>query len=235
VSALQAERFGSTALSTSPVGLVIEQDRACPHCGTAEMVIGSSANMHAARLTCCGCGRHCSWLSGQTHQFVSEIITHFGRPTEPTKVRHNEFVPAHEYSAVAIATPTERLKPMHIDQLYPSKFLRCADLNGQPLRVTIAGIKREDLGGESKVVLSFANGEKSLILNKTNARTIAKTLGDETRAWAGKDIVLVPAQVDFKGDIVDAIRVRGARQQKPQAASPDDEAPLDDDLSDFVP
>jgi hypothetical protein len=97
----------------------------------------------------------------------------------------------------------------------------------------IAGIKREDVGGEQKVVLSFANGEKSLILNKTNARAIAKTLGDETRAWAGKDIVLVPTQVDFRGDLVDAIRVRSARQQKPQAPTPDE--PFDDDLSDFVP
>jgi hypothetical protein len=138
VSALQAEMFGSTALSTSPVGLVIEQGRACPQCGTVEMVIGSSANTHAARLTCCGCGPHCGWLSRQTHRFVSEIVTHFGRPTEPIKVRHNEFVPAHEYSAAATATATstERKKHMHIDQLYPSKFMRCADLNGRPMHVT---------------------------------------------------------------------------------------------------
>jgi hypothetical protein len=171
--------------------------------------------------------------------FISTISTRSAAPTEPIKIRHNEFVPAHEYSAVATAaattsTPTERKKPMLIDELYPSKFLRCADLGGRPMRVTIAGIKREDVGGEPKVVLSFANGERSLILNKTNARTIAKTLGDETRAWAGKDIVLVPAQIDFKGDIVDAIRVRSAPQQKPQAP-PDDEPPFDDDLSDFVP
>jgi len=152
-------------------------------------------------------------------------------------VRQNEFVPAHEYSAAATATAisTKGKKHMHIDQLYPSKFMRCADLNGRPMHVTIAGIKREDVGGEQKVVLSFANGEKSLILNKTNARAIAKTLGDETRAWAGKDIVLVPTQVDFRGDLVDAIRVRSARQQKPQAPTPDEEPPFDDDLSDFVP
>ena len=37
---------------------------------------------------------------------------------------------------------------MHIDQLYPSRFLRCADLNGQPMRVTVEGLKREDIGGE---------------------------------------------------------------------------------------
>ena len=32
---------------------------------------------------------------------------------------------------------------MHIDSLYPSRFLRCADLNGQPLRVTIESLKRK--------------------------------------------------------------------------------------------
>jgi hypothetical protein len=120
---------------------------------------------------------------------------------------------------------------MHIDQLYPSKFLRAADLNGKPLRVTIAGLKREDIGGEQKVVLSFTD-EKSLILNKTNARAIAKALGDETRGWAGKDIVLMPASVDFRGDMVDAIRVRAAAPRPQQQQVPNsDEPPFDDDLS----
>jgi hypothetical protein len=126
VNASQIKMFDATTPSTSPLGLVIVQDRACPHCGTAEMVIGSSANMHHARLICCGCNQHCGWLPGQAYRFVSKILDHFGRPTEPIKVRHNEFVPANEYSAVATATPTERKKPMHLDQLYPSKFLRCA-------------------------------------------------------------------------------------------------------------
>ena len=36
---------------------------------------------------------------------------------------------------------------MHIDKLYPSKFLRCADLNGQPMRVVIKGVSREDVNG----------------------------------------------------------------------------------------
>jgi hypothetical protein len=124
---------------------------------------------------------------------------------------------------------------MLIDQLYPSRFLKCSDLNGKPLRVTIAGLKREDVGGEQKVVLSFVNGTKQLILNKTNARAIAKALGDETRGWAGKDIVLVPAQVDFRGDMVDAIRVRAAPPRPQQQQAPNnDEPPFDDDLSDVA-
>lgn len=112
---------------------------------------------------------------------------------------------------------------MHIDQLYPSRFLRCADLNGQPMRVTVEGLKREDIGGELKVVLTFTNGGKAMVLNKTNAKAVAKALGNETSAWRGKAIVLVPAQVDFKGDIVDAIRVRPASpQEEPPPDSPDD-------------
>ena len=116
---------------------------------------------------------------------------------------------------------------MHIDQLYPSRFLRCSDLNGQSMRVVIKSISREDVGGEQKIVLSFANGAKALILNKTNARAIAKALGcDDTKDWRGKSITLVPAVTDFKGDTVDCIRVRvRPASQKPQA---EEEPPYDD-------
>jgi hypothetical protein len=119
---------------------------------------------------------------------------------------------------------------MHIDQMFPSKFLRCADLDGKPMRVTIQSLKREDVGGEQKIIMSFANGTKQLILNKTNARSIAKALGDETKGWLGKDIVLVPAVVDFKGDTVDAIRVKSAPVRSSQAAPTEEEPPFDDDI-----
>jgi hypothetical protein len=122
---------------------------------------------------------------------------------------------------------------VNIDQLYPSRFLRCADLNGRPMRVTIAGIAREDVGGEPKVIMSFADGTKQLILNKTNARSIGKILGSETRAWTGRDIMLVPAQVDFKGDIVDGIRVKPATAQKSAPPAADDEPPFDDDTQEI--
>jgi hypothetical protein len=44
-----------------------------------------------------------------------------------------------------------------------------------------------------------------------------------------------PRRVDFRGDIVDAIRVRAATSQPQQQQAPNsDEPPFDDDLSDFV-
>ena len=128
---------------------------------------------------------------------------------------------------------------MHIDQLYPSRFLRCADLGGKPMRVTIANIKREDIGGESKVVMSFTDGTKQLILNKTNARSVARIFGDETRGWSNKNIMLVPARVDFKGDEVDAIRIKPAASPRPVSKNEpppsfDDEPPaFEDDLEDL--
>jgi hypothetical protein len=221
----QLDMFGTTTSPTSILGLTVEMPDVCNACGGRLAVIRSSCRPHFGRYTCAG-----RWISAATYRYLTTVVGTFGRPSKPIRITSNSCTST-DKPADATATPTERKKHMHIDALYPSRFLRCADLNGRPMRVTIAGIKREDLGGESKVVLSFANGEKSLILNKTNARTIAKTLGDETRAWAGKDIVLVPKQVDFKGDLVDAIRVRAAR---PQQAQTSEEPPFDDDLSDFA-
>ena len=120
---------------------------------------------------------------------------------------------------------------MDVEQLFPSKFFRCVDLNGKPRRVTVIAIKREDVGGEQKVLITFADESKMLICNKTNARSISKALGStETRNWIGKDIILVPTEVDFRGEMVDAIRVRPApSQSRPQQVGDalDDNRPPD--------
>jgi hypothetical protein len=118
---------------------------------------------------------------------------------------------------------------MNIDQLFPSKFFRCVDLNGKPRRVAISAIKRDDVGGEQKVVISFVDETKMLICNKTNANTISKALGNETKNWIGRDIVLIPTEVDFRGEMVDAIRVRPAPPQSPpqqMTEALDDNLPL---------
>ncbi len=115
---------------------------------------------------------------------------------------------------------------MDFNELYPSKFLKACDLTG-PMPVKIASVTREAINGEQKVVMAFATGEKSLILNKTNGRAVSKLYGSDTKGWIGKEITLVATQVDFKGDLVDAIRIRTAPQKvaaRPTAA----EEPFDD-------
>ena len=68
--------------------------------------------------------------------------------------------------------------------------------------------------GETKAVACFREDTKPLILNKTNWNTIVKLHGDESDNWSGCEIELYPTLVSFKGDEVEAIRIRA-----PQAAS----------------
>lgn len=102
------------------------------------------------------------------------------------------------------------------------KHLKTADLNGKPAVVNIAGVAMEMVGqgrdAEEKAVLSFANREKTLVLNSSNSNTIGEAFGWETDGWKGRQVELYPTTTDFAGKIVDCIRIR-----VPAAAAPADE------------
>jgi hypothetical protein len=74
---------------------------------------------------------------------------------------------------------------MKISDIFPSKYLKAEDLEGANVTVTIEQVNREEVGPkkESKLVISFANTLKKMVLNKTNAATIAKLYGEETDEW----------------------------------------------------
>jgi hypothetical protein len=98
---------------------------------------------------------------------------------------------------------------MKIGDAFPSKFLKASDLQDRPVTVTMEHVGLEDVGdSDRKPVLYFKGRSKGLVLNKTNSRTIAGAYGDDTDAWQGKPLTLFPAMVDFRGDTVEAIRVR---------------------------
>jgi len=90
--------------------------------------------------------------------------------------------------------------------------------------VTIESVIVENVAGpqspeEKKPVLYFVGKEKGLVMNKTNANTVSAVYGDETDDWIGKTIKLYVAKVQFKADMVDAIRINVSRDAgRPQAA-----------------
>ena len=100
---------------------------------------------------------------------------------------------------------------MKIGQAYPSDFLKADDLGGKEVTVTIASCEFESIGQghdkEQKLILSFVGKSKRMVLNKTNARTVAKLYGDETDMWPGKRIAIAAKEVEFQGDQVWALRV----------------------------
>jgi len=94
-----------------------------------------------------------------------------------------------------------------VDEMFPSRFLRAADLPRKGMTLTIDALEQEDLNGENKWIMFFVEEEKGLMLNKTNATAIADELGGKTVEWSGHKVHLRKEKVDFQGRRVDAIRL----------------------------
>ncbi len=119
---------------------------------------------------------------------------------------------------------------MHVRLLFPNKYLGAPDLRGKDVTLTIHALASESLrtdsGDEQKWILHFAemlkrpeNERKRLVLNKTNAQQIAKTLGEsDTERWIGKRITLFATTCQAFGSTVDCIRVRPQAPRQPQEA-----------------
>jgi hypothetical protein len=117
---------------------------------------------------------------------------------------------------------------MKLGEMFPSKSLKADDFKDNPQVLTMADVEIVTFDdGTKKPALSFQEHEKRLLLNRTNSNIIAESYGDDTDAWRGKRIQLYAARVEFKGDIVDAIRVQGPKQNAapPPPSGFDDEPP----------
>lgn len=115
---------------------------------------------------------------------------------------------------------------MKRSDLFPSKYLSAADLDGREPVVTIEKVVMETLGDERKPVAYFKGKEKGLVLNKTNFSTIEDISGEEdTDNWAGTSVKLITVKVEFQGKRVPAIRIEEPTREKrrePVEAPPDD-------------
>lgn len=102
----------------------------------------------------------------------------------------------------------------NVDDIYPSKWMRAADLRGSSHQVAIQDVDTGTIGEKQQLILELRGGWKPLGLNKTNAQAIADVFGSDTDDWIGQEVVLFPTRVDFQGKMVDAIRVDARATQK---------------------
>jgi hypothetical protein len=105
---------------------------------------------------------------------------------------------------------------MRISDQFPSDYLRATDLNGKEVTYTMRSVAVEQIGAdrEDKPVLYFEGQQKGMILNKTNAASIAHLYGDDTDDWDGEAITLFSAIVSFQGQNVPAIRLKAPSRKK---------------------
>jgi hypothetical protein len=127
------------------------------------------------------------------------------------------------------------------DEVFPSKYLKAADLKGKPRIVKIESARYEPLKGldgkeNQKIVLCFENVPKSLPLNVTNFDAVCDATGfPDTEDWPGQQIELYPTKTTMGGKTVDCIRIRPPSRSRPAAAPPSPPPPPVGEMNDEIP
>ena len=111
-----------------------------------------------------------------------------------------------------------------VSELFPSRFLKAADLKGRTVKAKIKKVEVEEIGQDrdEKPVVYFEGVERGLVMNKTNAFAIAEIHGDPTGGWTGKEVELFSMMVPYQGQSVAAIRVRAVAEPAPVAPAATD-------------
>lgn len=84
---------------------------------------------------------------------------------------------------------------------------------GTDLVVTVEKVIREQVTGadgkKEECTVAYLRGQKPMILNTTNQKTMSKLFGSPyIEDWAGKSMTLYVARVKSFGDMVEALRIR---------------------------
>lgn len=108
----------------------------------------------------------------------------------------------------------------HFALVYPSKYIKAADLGGQDVTVTILRVRRETIemeGGkkDQKAVFYLADSrgrplEKTWVAGKTVLKQVGAALGTPTIGeWKGQRVTMYPTTCKGKGgETLECIRVR---------------------------
>lgn len=82
----------------------------------------------------------------------------------------------------------------------------------EDLTVTIDYVQREPVTGtggkKEECTVAHLVGQKPLILNATNSKSIHKLYGPYIEEWAGKQITLFASTTRLAGDTVECLRIR---------------------------
>jgi hypothetical protein len=93
--------------------------------------------------------------------------------------------------------------------------------DGKDLTVTITEVKREMVTGtggkKEECTVAYLKGQKPMILNRTNCRTIQSIYKTPfVENWAGKQVTLFVSSTKLKGEDVECLRIRPVAPAKPE-------------------
>lgn len=94
------------------------------------------------------------------------------------------------------------------NDVFPSKYISSADIEGRELALTIKDILMEEMvEGERKAVIYFDKGKKGMVVNVTNWNVLEAAYGPDTDDWIEKPVILCVEQTTFKGKPTKGLRV----------------------------
>jgi hypothetical protein len=124
------------------------------------------------------------------------------------------------------------------DDIFPPKYLKASDLNGQPLtlvikRAPVEALTSPDGKQERKTVLYFDGVPKKLPLNQTNWDAVVDVTGEaDSDDWPGQKVEVYPTTTQMGGKTVDCVRIRTPMvRPAPRSRS---NPPTADDLNDEI-
>jgi hypothetical protein len=90
---------------------------------------------------------------------------------------------------------------MKVSDVFRGKYLKSSDLQGRKVTRKIESVAFEPIGElqERKLVVYFDGEDRGLVLNLTNATTMANAFGDESSEWPGHPVELFTESVRYQG------------------------------------
>lgn len=119
---------------------------------------------------------------------------------------------------------------------FDARFLGAWDLPpNRDVVVTIASVAPETVRNAAnkeakKPVLTFVARTKGLLLNKTNAKTVATMYGTDTARWIGRQVALYATTTMMASEKVECIRIRPAIP-KPGTKNAPDTGPTPEEIA----
>jgi hypothetical protein len=115
----------------------------------------------------------------------------------------------------------------HWKQLVDPRFIGAYALpNGDDMTVTIDHVQLETItmmgGKKEDHSIAYIKGQKPLILNVTNSKSIHKLYGPFIEDWAGKQVTLFASTAKMGGEMVECLRIRPSVAVKQRQAITDD-------------
>jgi hypothetical protein len=116
---------------------------------------------------------------------------------------------------------------MLTSEAFPSRYLQTATVKGKSLVATISHVEMETVGqgaDQKRKPVLYLDGEKPMVLNRTNFEALADAFGDSDE-WSGHKIKVFATRTQYAGKSIDGLRV------EPIVVKPAPKDDLNDEVS----